>query len=73
MYRIDKDIPVPRAAAGQTIYPLRSLEVGDSFLVPAAEVKECTRCSCRVGSKRLGIKIATRKQPDGGLRCWRVE
>jgi hypothetical protein len=42
MYGIVKDIPKPDivAAPGASKYPLAQMEVGDSFIVPYAEMKE---------------------------------
>lgn len=62
---IEKGIPLPKRSGALTS-GLRKLQIGDSFLtdklVPAFSVT----------AKRIGIKIASRKQPDGQMRIWRV-
>ena len=73
-FNIEKDVPIP-SKFGQKAKWLAlamELEVGDSFVVPDAGVKETVRCCL----KTYGIKLATRaiKDDDGlhitGYRIW---
>ena len=64
--RIDKGIPMPGK------FPFEKMEVGDSFVIPHT----ARRASVYIAAKRFaaehGVKFATRKLPDGTLRCWRI-
>jgi len=76
MYQIEKDIPIPSIShknRPSTIYPLKQMEIGDSFFVPDNDKgkKSTVRSAVLVIAKRIGIKIVTRKV-EGGLRVWRV-
>jgi len=69
--KIEKGIPIPpshagRAAEGNSpLHALKKLEVGDSFISPK-------RAKCfGAYAKTLGIKLTTRKTPDG-IRVWRI-
>jgi hypothetical protein len=54
-------------------FPFAQMEVGDSFVIPST----VRRSSVYIAAKRFadehGVKFATRKLPDGILRCWRVK
>lgn len=73
-FKIDKNIPAPLTSrAGLTdLLPLKSMEVGDSFLIPGpGAVKHSgTVYAC---AKRLAIKLRTRSELGGALRVWRIE
>ncbi len=66
--RIDKGIPIPPPVADRK-YPLRTMEIGDSFFVLAADIHKTGLYN---GARRAGIRVTVRKVP-GGLRCWRVQ
>jgi hypothetical protein len=71
---IEKNVPVPSSTAQRgrpAVYPFKQMHVGDSFVVPK---DRATALRCRVGkaAQQYGIKLVTRKQPDGSLRCWRI-
>ncbi len=76
MYQIDKDIPIPSIKHDRTstIYPLKEMGIGDSFFVPdkITGKKTTVRSTVIATSKRIGIKIVTRRV-EGGLRVWRIE
>lgn len=78
MYQIEKgiEIPVKKTFAWSAIYPLASMEVGDSFFVPQVDGKPKNGGSLRPSAchatKKLGFKFTVRAV-DGGFRCWRVE
>lgn len=86
---IEKGIPVPPARpAGkggrESKYPFESMDVGDSFLVPAniapadgdfsalrrLRLNLMTRCT--KAGKRWGRRYTTRMVPEG-VRVWRIE
>lgn len=81
MYQIETDIPLPtkRIRTGaSTVYPLGTMCVGDSFLVPLDNVTPEDRR--RVGAavagfsrrhKESGVSFAIRTVEDG-LRVWRT-
>jgi len=66
--RIDKGVPIPAPAAAQK-YPMRDLEIGDSFFVPTTNIHGTGLYN---SARRAGIRITLRKV-DGGLRCWRTQ
>lgn len=84
-YLIEKNVPVPADGrrGPEPKYPFRSMEVGDSFVVPAGEAKFSKRSAdgrpvSRVSvatsgaGKRLGRRFVTRTNPDGSVRVWRT-
>ena len=69
MYEIEKGILMPKRVFNRgTNSLLKSMDVGDSFLVDSQ--RECNRI--RVYAYRMDVKIATRKI-DNGYRIWRRE
>ncbi len=71
-YQIEKGVPIPeRRKLHAMKTPLRlaldQMEVGDSIVV-SREHEPRTHPIAR----GAGIKIATRRQPDGTTRVWRV-
>jgi hypothetical protein len=69
LYQIETGVPLP--TGGRPIkYPLRDMQVGDSFLIPAEDHKAK---SIYQSAKQAGVRITTRAQPDGSLRVWRLE
>ena len=71
MTQIDKGIPVPMQNYGKNREILKQLEVGDSIYFPE-DYQRILNGFYNV-AKRLGIKIAIRRQPEGGCRLWRVK
>ena len=72
-YVIEKNVPlVQKNGAGRKPkYPLRQMEVGDSFVVPGGNVKSM-RSAMRFAELRHGRKFKAQQQ-EGGVRVWRVE
>ena len=64
---IDKGIPMPKR------YPFAEMDVGDSFAVPATIHRTTVSIAAKRFGDKHGVKFATRKLPDGTLRCWRVQ
>ncbi len=72
-YEIEKSVPIPASRkTGGLTDTLRKLKQGDSFLIPAEDLKDSTQKSLFVIAKRLGYNILTRKNDDG-LRVWGLE
>lgn len=79
MYKIEKNIPI-NPINPERDFPLKDMEIGDSFLIPKSEINEIKiRAHVRVAADRLRIKqksefgIAIRKQPNGDLRVFRIK
>ena len=64
--RLSHKIPVPEKK--ETKYPLKRMEIGDSFLVEDQEERK----KVRTMASRLGMKITSRNW-KGKIRVWRIE
>lgn len=77
-FEIEKDVPLSESSKGKkNAYPLRAMDVGDSFLVPAngsdvSVLRNRLAASVRYVSMQNGWKFSVRKV-EGGLRVWRTE
>jgi len=72
MFTIEKNIPLPARARSEH-YPLKDMEVGDSFLVPSND-KAKTAASVRSCSQRhraSGANFSVRMVAEG-VRVWRT-
>lgn len=76
--KIDKGVPVPAKYNGlgrAPKYPLRSMDVGDSFFVDGLDRDIVGRnklsSACSAMGKKLGMKFCVMKV-DGGARVWRI-
>lgn len=77
--RIDKDIPIPLAGSrnGRDVkYPLRQLEIGDSFAIEGSGREVSGRLSAHIAhvSKKTGFKFTRRSVIEDGvkkIRIWR--
>lgn len=73
-YKIEKGIPiingVPRGCnAKLPAYPLREIEVGDSFILPRTRQNAVVAAAGLIKDK----KFITRKVDDETIRVWRIE
>ena len=69
--QIDKGVPLPGRRQPMDWTPLLGkLEVGDSFLLPAA-AKSAIGSAVKVHKDATGMQLTTRTV-DGGIRVWRV-
>lgn len=83
MYEIEKGVEMPAAVNSggrKAKYPWAKMEIGDSFFVPAngcsmRNVQDRFASAAAQWAKRHGSKFATRqvKEPEPGVRVWRVE
>lgn len=70
--KIEKGIPLPSrgGANGNAKYPWRTMEVGDSFLVPAKTPRKFSAHMAQA-QRNTGHKFASRTV-EGGCRVWRT-
>jgi len=78
MYKIEKGIPITHKHRGirkDSKYPLREMEIEDSFFIKCNKDKAKTLASSIIiMSKRIpGMKVTTHFSPEeNGLRIWRI-
>ena len=83
--KIDSDIPVPVGSdrrSGERKYPLKLLNVGDSFFIPLEEGDDLKRMANRLSQARQtyqkrneGVRLTQRMWEEKntiGVRIWRV-
>ena len=71
MYKIEKNIPIPpEGYTRRGPYPFARMEVGDSFLVPFADMIT-VRCAAGNYAKKYGAVFWTRFIEGQGVRVWR--
>jgi hypothetical protein len=74
MYEIEKNVPLVGKGIGRNAkYPLASMEIGDSFVVPLKypEQRNALNSAVSIFAKRHGRKFATRRI-DNSVRVWRI-
>jgi hypothetical protein len=64
---VSKSVPLPEP---RRRYPYKSMEVGDSFLVPEGKLQVVCNANYRAG-KQLERKFIARRENDG-VRVWRM-
>lgn len=70
--KVDKGIPIPPANSKGRVYPLDTMDVGDSFAVPLAKSTSVLSMASRLRAK----KFASRRLIENDtkvLRIWRTE
>lgn len=73
MITIDKNIPAPQLS-GKKKYPLREMEVGDSFFVAdRAAAYSISACVARYKPKKFTVRKVEEKKNGKGWRCWRIK
>ena len=77
LFAIEKDIAIPestRPSARSSKYPLRDMEVGDSFFIPNVVTEdELKKARGAIASAAKTAKCKTTTRPmDGGLRVWKA-
>jgi hypothetical protein len=65
--KIEKGIPVPKAWETGTTDLLRSMEIGDSVLVPRKDARVM-----QIVSRREKMKVTVRKASATEARVWRI-
>ena len=83
-YLIEKNVPIPTDSRGRELkYPLKKMQVGDSFVVPANDVRwgkhtnggrQINGVSQSVSyfQRKYGGRFTVRIQPDSSVRVWRI-
>ncbi len=76
MLQIEKGVEMPEIKpwGRRAKYPLREMNVGDSFFVPCPLDKKKMIVQSITGSarqKRFPDKKFTSRSVEGGVRCWR--
>jgi hypothetical protein len=75
-FPISSKIPLPPRANSTGRYPLRALQIGESFFVPAKDAGEEGRTLYQAASNfRVRFKSTHRfsiRKVKGGFRAWRV-
>lgn len=74
-YPIAKGIPMPSRNSGSRRtprFPVKSMSVGDSFLIPERDVTAHVRQAVRSAASYYKRRVATRVV-KGGIRVWRVK
>ena len=69
-YVIERGVPLPPKGASGLADELRKLEVGDCLRAIRMTPRE--RVSVSDAARKVGIKVATRKLPEGGYGIWRI-
>lgn len=76
-YKIQKNMPVPkRSRVRAAKYPFNGIkDVGDGFVVPAAEAPAIDTLRTRAWKvgKRRGIKLSVYKLENGNLQVMRIQ
>lgn len=77
MYKVDKGIKIPAVTntGRPTKYPLRTMEVGDSFFVPCSEKPRGISDSYSI-LRKDGLRFTQRKWTENGVkghRIWRIK
>ena len=73
MFVVEKGIPkLPKESKNK--WPFKMMEVGDSFLIPAEDVKKNVqiRSNATTSARYQGMKASCQIQPDGSVRVWRI-
>jgi hypothetical protein len=81
MFKIDKDIPLPAPyhPTSSHDYPVKIMEIGDSFFVPLAgktkeKAREYINGVCWNHGRKNGKRYSIRLNDDkDGYRIWRVK
>ena len=80
MFKIEKGIQIPKSV--KTRYPIRELEVGESFFVPTEDELDRSKKRNSINGVIRGAKTGNKKEftlrsvddSNGiGLRCWRIK
>lgn len=72
MFTIETGIPIPPTRQFSTLYPFRSMEVGESFVVEFAR-KQAAFNKARYHKKtHPGWNYRAHRLPDGSCRFWRI-
>ena len=71
-FPIERGIPAPEAKPVTRKYPLREMQVGDSFFIPSLNPGGLYSC-IRVFKDRLYVSRRVTEDGVRGLRVWRLK
>jgi hypothetical protein len=71
VFKIDKNIPVPKHGRLNYRYPFEEMEPGDSFLVEDASKGQRVANRVRASASHRGYQV-TVVRVSGGWRCWMI-
>lgn len=66
---IEKNVPIPQTGTAAK-YPFSTMQIGESFVVPAGKRNSMSACVVRHRPKKFVSRIQPDKQT---VRIWRVE
>lgn len=71
---IDNSVPLPTSETrGRPAkYPIRDLEIGESFAVPEGKVQNVRSSAQQVQRRNPGRQYSVKPDGDGNYRCWRI-
>jgi hypothetical protein len=78
-FNVERGVPIPPKGYGKNIYPWRSMETGDSFMVPCPAIsKETERLfntltKCANNHRLKTGKRFTMRRVMEGIRVWRTK
>ncbi|KKK57043.1 hypothetical protein LCGC14_3058470 [marine sediment metagenome] len=81
MYKIEKNIPIPKSRWRERKYPFPKMKIGDSFFVPlnGRKTKRVQPSIVSAGhryqnqNKRFTTRIIIKKDVEIGIGCWCVK
>lgn len=77
MYKIEKNIPLPRQNHSKTVYPFADMMVGDSFQVNNIQQNKISAAACMfVRNHKPMWKFSVRRPlgaKTGTFRVWRIK
>lgn len=71
-FKVERDVPFPSNLEGRSNYPFRSMNVGDSFVVPASFAGKIRAAASYFSLRNPEFQFTCRKTRDGEFRVWRV-
>jgi len=71
MFEIEKNVPLPERKANTSKYPFNSMEIGDSFAVPA-DIKGTVMNAATTSGRYHGKKFSARQIDENTARIWRT-
>lgn len=73
MYKIEKNIPIPKKSNRPRKYNFQNMEVGDSFFVRNGKQKVVASSAAYYSFLYDKEKKFTVRNVEGGIRCWRIK
>jgi hypothetical protein len=71
-YKIEKDIPIPSTKQVGKKYPLVTMDLGDSFVMPLVDRNSLTAATNYLRKSGDNKKFTTRRISETEMRVWRI-